>query len=211
MQVPSPKNVATEEIAPLQANLSRKGYHHGDLRAALMVVGLRVLEAGSVDSFSLREVAREIGVSVGAIYRHFPDKSAMLQALASQGLVRLGEAQMRAAQEAGPGMAGFTAAGRTYVRFALAHPTLFRVIMSYAMMIDTASMSRESPSLSMRLLMESVAGLLPKASEKELRLAALRAWSEVHGLTMLMLEKQIPQDDALIDAVVDAPSYGWNL
>ena len=187
----------------------KRRYHHGDLRAALVATGLKMLASTRVEDFSLREVARDIGVSVAAIYRHFPDKTAMFQALALEGIERLGLAQLQASEAAGGGVKGFSASGRAYVRFALANPSLFRLIMSHAMVVDTARMSSDSASLAMRLLIDSVQALVPQASATEVRIHALRAWSEVHGLTMLMLEKQVPQDDSLIDVVVDAQKYAW--
>jgi len=110
---------------------SAETYHHGALREALIEAGLAALEQGDVaGDISLRALARSVGVSPTAVYRHFPDKRALLAALAAEGLNRLGEAQARAAKEAGGGAAGFSASGRTYVRFALAHPALFRLMFS---------------------------------------------------------------------------------
>src|SRR6476619_7669930 len=107
-----------------------KTYHHGDLRAAAIEAGLQLLEDREADDLGLREVARAVGVSATALYRHFPDKAALLRALAEAGLAQLAAAQRQAAAEAGGGAAGFGATGRAYVRFALDHPALFRLIFS---------------------------------------------------------------------------------
>ena len=69
-------------------------YHHGNLRAALLDGAERALAAGG--DLSLRELAREVGVSHAAPRRHFPDKQALLDALAEDGFERLG-AELRAA------------------------------------------------------------------------------------------------------------------
>ena len=78
-------------------------YHHGDLRNALIEAGLKLLEArgpdGSQDDLGLREVAREVGVSPTAIYRHFPDKQALKAALAGEGLARLALRQQQARKQ----------------------------------------------------------------------------------------------------------------
>ena len=110
---------------------SARPYHHGDLRTALLGEGLRLVEEGGADALSLREVARAAGVSATAVYRHFPDKRALMTALAQEGVRRLGEAQREAAAAAGSGAAAFTATGRAYVRFALANPGLFRLTFTY--------------------------------------------------------------------------------
>lgn len=93
----------------LPANAKNKSaYHHGDLRAALIREGLRQLEAGAVAELSLRGLAKGAGVSGSAPYRHFPDKAALLEAIAAEGYrrvaavvapsgVRIGEAARRMA------------------------------------------------------------------------------------------------------------------
>jgi AcrR family transcriptional regulator len=182
----------------------KRAYHHGDLRSALIETGMRLIEFSDADQLSLREVAREVGVSAAAVYRHFPDKGAFLVALAAEGLDRLGAAQTQAAVDAGYGPEGFNASGRTYVRFALKHPALFRMIMSHTPAVDHFAADADDVSSPMRLLRSSVAALAPEgATPEQHRQAALRAWSRVHGLAMLMLDGQIAAEDGLIDAVID--------
>lgn len=65
--------------------LQRDGYHHGDLRNALVASAVRLIETSGTSSFSLREAAREVGVSANAAYRHFDDKSALMTAVAAFG------------------------------------------------------------------------------------------------------------------------------
>ena len=60
-------------------------YHHGDLRTALIEEGLAQLDAKAPAEVSLREIARNVGVSATAVYRHFPDKAALLKALCDVG------------------------------------------------------------------------------------------------------------------------------
>jgi AcrR family transcriptional regulator len=182
----------------------KRSYHHGDLRSALIETGMRLIENSDAEHLSLREVAREVGVSAPAVYRHFPDKAALLTALAQEGLERLGVAQHAAAAQAGGGADGFNASGRAYVRFALKHPALFRLIMSYTPLIDHFAVPEDNVSSPMRLLRETVAALAPEGTEPAvMRAVALRAWSQVHGLAMLMLDGQVLPDDELIDAVID--------
>ena len=104
-------------------------YHHGDLRAALVAAGLHALKSTDVSEISLRGLAREVGVSATAVYRHFPDKRALLQAMAMAGLAQLGQMQQQAAAEAGD--RPFVATGSAYVRFALANPGLFRLVFTH--------------------------------------------------------------------------------
>jgi AcrR family transcriptional regulator len=108
----------------------KRGYHHGDLRSALVQAGLDLLKTRAPDAVSLREIARMAGVSATAVYRHFPDKQALLSALCDEGAEDLARLQQAAMAQAGGGRSGFDAVGRTYVRFALANPTLFRLMMT---------------------------------------------------------------------------------
>jgi AcrR family transcriptional regulator len=182
------------------------GYHHGDLRVALIETGLKKLEESSAESLSLREIAREIGVSATAIYRHFPDKDSLLSALAAEGLAQLAREQ-KAAGKAG-GKEGFTEMGRAYVRFAIRNPALFRLIYSSLPSAkDPANAGPENtPGLLLRQSIAELAG--PGATDAQYRAALLRAWSLVHGLAMLILSGQIaPKDiDQLINEVVSVDS-----
>src|ERR1700741_4309195 len=117
-------------VSTLESTSEKKSYHHGDLRAALIEAGLTLLETRAADDLGLREVARTVGVSPTAIYRHFPDKRALMVALASEGLARLAAGQHAASEAKGGGGAGFSATGATYVRFARDNPALFRLIFA---------------------------------------------------------------------------------
>ncbi len=173
-------------------------YHHGDLRSALVDAGLRALETTEIGDISLRQIARDVGVSATAVYRHFPDKRALLVALAHAGIEKLGEAQAKAAGSASDTSA-FSATGRAYVRFALAHPALFRLIFTH---LPPAGETVFGESLAARLLHDKAAAATGGNAEETRRLM-VQAWAVVHGLAMLMLDGQLPPDDALIDQVID--------
>jgi AcrR family transcriptional regulator len=107
------------------------GYHHGNLRAELLAGAERKLETAGAAGLSLRELAREVGVSHGAPRQHFPDKRALLDALAVRGLERLGD-ELDAALAGPEGafadrLAAFAGA---YVRFATEHPALLALMFA---------------------------------------------------------------------------------
>lgn len=181
-------------------NIEKRPYHHGDLRTALIVEGLRLLADRDAESLSLREVARGVGVSATSVYRHFPDKEALMTALAQEGLARLGTVQQAAFQEAGGGEAGFAATGRAYVRFALANPALFRLIFaSPALAPSRAADPLQSEA---GTLLQANAAATAAQQGGEAKVHAVQAWALVHGLAMLMLDGQIPVDDGLIDKAI---------
>lgn len=176
---------------------TREAYHHGDLRNALIASAVRLIEQGGEADFSLREAARDVGVSANAAYRHFDDKSALLAAAAAGGLQQLARRMLKAmdrAVESGrkerPAIARFKAVGRAYVEFAMAHPELFRLMFSGSGVacLDAGAAGLATPTpweLLGRSLDALVAdGLLP-ADRREG--AELKAWSVVHGFASLAL------------------------
>src|SRR5919198_104925 len=70
--------------------MTERPYHHGALREALLEQAERTVRERGADALSLRELAREVGVSHGAPRRHFPDRQALLDAVAEAGFERLG-------------------------------------------------------------------------------------------------------------------------
>src|SRR3546814_545678 len=188
-------------------------YHHGDLRSALVTEGLRILEVRAPEELGLREVARAAGVSATAVYRHLPDKEALLRALASVGCQYLGYAKAAATEQAGGGLAGFNASGVAYVRFALANPGLFRLMFSHAPQSDSEVSAEENEAAirAMRMLQENAAALLnEEVGEPGARRFALRAWSLVHGLALLILDGQVDLGDQSLDEMIDVGSLMAN-
>ena len=180
------------------AQSGKRNYHHGDLRAALIEAGLRLLGEREADTLGLREVARAVGVSPTAVYRHFPDKGALLSAMAQDGLARLGAAQAEA------GKTGFNAVGRAYITFALENPALFRLVFATSPDHSPLDWNSDDPDTLPLLRMPAVREIAEKHGEAEARLFALRAWALVHGLAVLLLDRQVKADDATIDAFFEA-------
>lgn len=179
---------------------NERPYHHGDLRRALVNAGLELLETRDADDLSLREVARAVGVSPTAVYRHFPDKDALLDALAAEGLGRLAVAQHEAADAAGGGKAGFVATGVAYVRFALDNPALFRLTFSATAARDILDAPEHVPDA--MAFLRANAAAAAEQSGGDAKVVAIHAWSVAHGLATLLLEGQVEADAALIEQVV---------
>lgn len=192
---------------------TKRGYHHGDLKAeALEAARVQLGERGAED-VSLREVARAAGVSATALYRHFPDKTALLEALSDEGFARLAVAQ-RAAMEAATGtkVDRFNAMGRAYVRFALAEPGLFRLMFTHTPTYDPLTIDPAQAVASLAMLREKAAELVPpEQGPAAAQRFALRAWSLVHGLALLLLDGQVEGDGAMIDAVIDMQDFALGI
>ena len=104
-------------------------YHHGSLRAELLDLAQKRIEQTGAAGLSLRELAREIGVSHGAPQRHFADKQALLDALAVQGLDQLGEL-LNARVGGGSFDDRLLAFATAYVEFATQHPVLLSLVFA---------------------------------------------------------------------------------
>ena len=114
-----------------QPTLNGRPYHHGNLRATLLVEAERTLREQGVAQVSLRDLARQAGVSHGAPSRHFRDRQALLDALAVVGYDRLGDELAAAVQDAGAEFeARLRAAAATYIRFALDNAALLELMLS---------------------------------------------------------------------------------
>ena len=136
-------------------------YHHGDLRAAALQMGMERLEDLAHPELGLRALARDLGVSATALYRHFPNKDALLDALALEGLNRLGQNQAEAAEAAGGGKAGFAEVGITYVEWAVRHPALLRLIYSRVGKVDLDSDDPSAMGEAFRQLRKGIAATMP--------------------------------------------------
>lgn len=124
--------MTTPRYAAQVAHAGTRPYHHGNLRAALLEQAAEVVRRDGVADLSLREVARAVGVSHAAPRRHFPDKQALLDALAVEGFDRLGR-ELEAALDARAG-APFAdrvaAVARAYVGFAAPQAALLDVMFA---------------------------------------------------------------------------------
>jgi AcrR family transcriptional regulator len=181
-----------------QPKARKAAYHHGDLRPALVREALEMIGKGGVEQLTLREIARRIGVSHMAPYRHFPDKSALLAELADQGfkamLAKMHESVARA--PAGlPAALRLQKIGVGYVEFAVANPVHFRIMFGNELLEKPAFPElSKSAEATYDLLLKTVeecqaeGSIPPEVSTEEY---ALTAWSLVHGLSSLLISGQI--------------------
>ncbi|MCR2834168.1 TetR/AcrR family transcriptional regulator [Parerythrobacter lacustris] len=188
---------------------SDEAYHHGDLRAAAIALGLEKLASQEVPDLGLRAIARELGVSATALYRHFAGKEALLEALAAEGIRQLGASQKAAAQRAGGGTAAFQATGVAYVEWAVANPALFALTFAGKTRPNLAMSDADGDeNEAFRQLQAGISSVLPAmAPSADRASAAMHAWSLVHGLANLILAGQIDDDPQVIRSVV-AHTFG---
>ena len=167
------------------------GYHHGELREALVAAGLSILEEGGDPSaLGLREAARRAGVSAMAPYRHFPDKEALLAAVATVGFERL-RGVLERADRGGEGKEAreaLYAQGEAYVAFACTQPGLFRLMFAVRSGDARPQALCDASAAAYAVLSDRVAALVPPVVASE---EALRSWALVHGIASLVVDGMV--------------------
>jgi AcrR family transcriptional regulator len=165
-------------------------YHHGDLSRALLREAVRTIEKEGVEGLTLRAVGQRLGVSRTALYRHFADKSALLSAVASEGFRTLRTQLVEAWEREGGGAAGFAAMGAAYVRFAVAHPSHYRVMFGGFVRESSpdSELAREGAGAFQALVDAIVSRQADGAIRRDQPLElAQYIWATVHGIAMLAI------------------------
>lgn len=177
---------------PLRAPKPARSYHHGNLRAALIEAGLKLIEEKGVRALTLREIGNRLNVSRMAPYRHFSDKSELLAAICEAGFSQFADALEQARDTAEPNFASrLQAMGVAYVRFASEHKAHFEAMFGPGADATVKSARKgESGQRAFRILEETLReGQMfgEVRSGDSVQLARI-AWSLVHGISMLELE-----------------------
>lgn len=160
-------------------------YHHGDLRRAILDAAMEALAETGDPDLSLRALARRVGVSPGAPYKHYRDRSALVCAIVATGFDRLRTCVERADIAAGP-RGHIIAQAVAYVGFAKSCPALFRLMFGTPRsdpIVITAAKAAYSV-LAERIRRDNPEN--PLQSER-----ALACWSLMHGLATLTIDGQI--------------------
>jgi AcrR family transcriptional regulator len=171
-------------------------YHHGDLRQALIDGAIALIAQQDIGHLSLREVARQVGVSHAAPYRHFQDKEDLLAAVGEQGFIGLTQAmESGIAQSAADPLVRLKATGVAYVQFAVTHPAHYRVMFGSFSAEQLPHPNRAQAGWqSFQVLLNSIeagqqAGVLRGKDPMQL---AWVAWATVHGLALLLIDQRLP-------------------
>ena len=169
-------------------------YHHGDLRRALLDEALRTIQAHGANHLTLRAVGGRLGVSRSALYRHFADKQALLAAAACEGFRLLRQAVADAWEHNGHGRTGFEAMAKSYVQFAVAHPSHYRVM--FGGFIESATKDEDLMGEARAAFQVLVDAIVDQQNNGLIRrddpvLIARFTWALVHGISMLVIDGQL--------------------
>ncbi|WP_329338230.1 TetR/AcrR family transcriptional regulator [Streptomyces sp. NBC_00663] len=160
---------------------SRRPYHHGDLRRAILTAALDVIAADGPAALSLRDLARRAGVSHAAPAHHFKDRTGLLTSIAAEGFGLLA-ATLREAPD-------LKEAGVRYVRFAREHPAHFQVMFTPGLLRADDLELTTARALAGDALRTSVSTVDPGGIDP--RLAGVAAWSLAHGFATLLLGRNL--------------------
>lgn len=170
-----------------------KPYHHGNLTVDLVRIAAALLEGRGEAAVTLREVARQAGVSAAAVYRHFADKEAVMRAVAAQGFAMLSETFRDATSDIGDKTEALRVLGLAYVDFADHHPNL-HALMFGARIGDREAdgdLAAQAHRAFHQLLTLSAACLGIDPGDKKALGAAIALWSLVHGYAALRRNGQV--------------------
>src|SRR4029450_11540294 len=116
-----------------------RGYHHGNLKEALMRAALDLIAQKGPAGFTFAEAARSAGVSPAAPYRHFRDRDELLANVALRGFEQFEAALTRAWDEGRPNpFAAFDRLGKVYLEFARSEPAYYSAMFESGIPLDTS-------------------------------------------------------------------------
>jgi AcrR family transcriptional regulator len=180
--------------APGKSTQGADRYHHGDLRAALLVAAESELTEKGIEAFSLRGVAKRAGVSHAAPAHHFSDMRGLLTALADVGFRRFVECQKRQMAKAAPDPAPqLAAAGLGYMKFAAENPALFRLIFSSGRTDYEDPSLGQSASEAFGMLVTMVSRVNGRNAfvHPEAMLDVTAVWAVAHGIADLLVSGRL--------------------
>lgn len=192
---------------------SRSGYHHGNLKEALLNAARELIDEKGAHGFTLAEAARLAGVSPAAPYRHFKDRNEILGALAVDGFERFA-VLLESAWEGGrpDATTAFTRVGRTYLAFARDEPAAYKAMFEAGIALDDTPGLRTASGRAFDALRTSAAALLervPAAQRPPVDLMSFHIWALSHGTATLFAERSlgrgrvpISSDDVLESGVL---------
>jgi AcrR family transcriptional regulator len=166
-----------------------RGYHHGNLREALMRAALDLIAEKGPAGFTFAEAARSAGVSPAAPYRHFRDRDELLASVALQGFGQFEAALTKAWDGGRPDpFAAFERMGKAYLAFARAEPAYYSAMFEAAVPLDTNPELRQAGDrafATLRTAAEALIATLPSASRPPALMVALHIWALSHGIASL--------------------------
>lgn len=171
--------------------MAKQGYHHGNLRQALVEAALAMIETQGPQGFSLSDAAKSAGVTPAAVYRHFAGRDELIAECARQGFLIFADAMEHAYDGGRPSpLKAFEATGRAYLAFAKAFPGHYKAMFESGVQVnatpDLADASRRACSALTRSA-QALAEQLPEGRRPPAAMFAAHVQAMSHGVVELFL------------------------
>lgn len=166
-----------------------RGYHHGNLKEALVRAALELIAKKGPAGFTFAEAARWAGVSPAAPYRHFRDRDELLANIAVRGFEQFADVLARAWNDGKPEPFGaFERLGRAYLEFARTEPAYYSAMFEAGIPLDTNPELRDAGDRAfavLRTATERLVGTMPANNRPPVLMMALHIWAMSHGIAAL--------------------------
>ena len=188
----------------------RKGYHHGNLKEALVEAARRFIAERGLGGFTLVEAARLAGVTPAALYRHFSGRDALVSEVAGRGFTLLAERLGRAVRGGGTALERFTRMGEAYLAFAEQEPGFYAAMFSprpsdgetcgppWAK--SKPPDGEKTSGSAFDFLVQALSETFPEGfRDVDKRFIAIEVWALSHGIATLDAAGQLPRGPGLPD------------
>jgi AcrR family transcriptional regulator len=166
-----------------------RGYHHGNLKEALVRAALELIAEKGPAGFTFADAARWAGVSPAAPYRHFRDRDELIADVARRGFELFGAALAKAWDDGRPElMKAFDRLGRAYLDFARLQPAYYSAMFEAGVSLDADPQLRAASDAAFAVLRsaaEKLVALMPAQGRPPALMVALHVWSMTHGIASL--------------------------
>ena len=166
-----------------------RGYHHGNLREALIRAALELIARKGVAGFTFAEAARFAGVSPAAPYRHFRDRDELMESVALRGFEQFAASLTRAWDDGRPdALVALDRLGKAYLEFARSQPAFYSAMFEAGVPVGASPSLREASERAFTVLRgaaEVVCAAMPTAGRPPTLMVALHIWAMAHGIASL--------------------------
>lgn len=167
----------------------KRGYHHGNLRQALVEAALKLIEEKGPTGFTLSEAAKEAGVTPAAVYRHFEGRDDLIAEAARQGYEIFADVMQFAYDKGQPSaLAAFEATGRAYLAFARKYPGHYIAMFESGVSVNKTPDLAAASARARGVLEKAAEGLsqhIPADKRPPAAMFSAHIWALSHGVVEL--------------------------
>ncbi len=169
--------------------MPKRGYHHGNLRQALVDAALELIEAKGPTGFTLSEAAKKAGVTPAAVYRHFEGREDLIAEAARQGYEIFADLMEYAYETGQPSsLASFEATGRAYLAFARKYPGHYVAMFESGISINRTADLAQVANRAFAVLERAASALsehIPPDKRPPAQMFSAHIWAMSHGVVEL--------------------------